>query len=517
MIPSVITLLPNSPWIVGTYDLDQFESWWVVEPFDRPVAEVLSFGFVYGQTFFLLARMEDGSTVVLGSPDGCRSFPNLVWEPEVEILAMLPLDPGWVLFQCEDGWYETQDTGVTITKTCDGGPAGGAAKVVGMDERHLIVHTGTELWLSEDEGEGLARSWRRVYDGSWWGGETSPVLVGNELHLWASIGPAWLWSGDGGETWAEVYRHKNTRIIRNAISLDDGTPPSVFVQTEDQVTSTFRFYVVTEGGEQWTARYDRNIAPRENLAGFNVQVPIFGGTEKLYFNGGSKFDPALGRFVPSLMYSRDGVSWSKINLENTHTSPSSPFLVEQWTIKIMVPGRCHNWYWADGPTVRRWGLSFELAVDFMHREIEAPADLNALVSLRRTETADVSAWARQTFSAATPVSLRAMKTREASVGSKARILKTIDETADVSASVVLRQIEPLDLSGRFKKQIPGEFWVSWRGRKHITVGFGLGIVMVKSYYDQILVDTESYFPQFWNFHCPEWPWFVFDSRKDVIY
>ncbi len=512
MIPVILVVIESlRNRVVGTFDIDNFESWWISEPLPGDIDQILAVCWVHGDYHFALARMMDGTYSVFRSNDVGQNW-ELIWNHSQAIHGMIWMNAGWVIFSTADGWYETVDTGADIHQVAEGEPDSGVGvRVSGIT---LISHDGDKLWKSPD----AAREWGVVYDlATISPGLKYPCVAGNLFVVLAGAGRHVIKSSGSCTSWQIVKTFASDRVVKDIMMLDGaaGAGAKFIVQVELVNQGIFRYYEVSEGGTVWTAKWDRYISPGKTMTGATVQTPIFGGTEALYFTGGVRYDPSLGKYVPALSYSRNGVDWVQINIYNTHTSPSTPFLYTTWTEKIWHGPKCHNWGYYEVIEHVTWGLSWETRA-YMNRTMISSVETGSRVVKRSPASITSDVLAKRVFTKSISFDGLMKKEMDAPVVMRAPILKTETSQADSSVLVVGRPSLSIMVDSRIQKQISKEFWVSTLMRGELKTSLGMGAYLVTSKYPQILIDMEIYFPQYWQIRCPLWKYKVWDSRKGTF-
>lgn len=510
MIPVVLVTIPTLDQVVGTFDIDSFESWWISDPFPGEIRDIADVFWGHGDYHFAIVEMVDESWSLYRSNNCGRRWAE-IWNLESRIFGALKVDTTWYLFPTADGWYETTNTGATIAKISDTSMEAGRGVPLGSC---ILYHTGSKIWRSEN----LARDWDVAVDcDTIWAGLRSPAISGNPGMVVAGVGPVLLRSFDEGDSWTVAHRLASNRIIRDIFPLNPVAGPDCpyLVQVELVSEDKFRYFVVSEQGTVWTPKWDRAVSPERTLTGYRVAVPIVGGEDELYFAGGSKFDPKLGRYVPSMRWSRDGEDWTEIDLEKTHTSPSTPFLVATWTTRVWNGPACHNWgHWVYTNHFR-WALSWDMGMTSQNAEIKGELDVGALVVARPEEELDSTAALMKTFPVPVPSNVPVQAAIPKGRAVRVAVQAEIPEPVEVGGLVVLRHPVPLPVSVPLLKEVPRHLNLFCGVQAESSRGAGVGAFFVKTLFDGLLVDAEHYFPQWWNLHCPPRPWRVFDSRQET--
>lgn len=510
MMPLVVTVLPEMNRVVGTFDLDSFESWWISDPFPGSVETVLDLVRVHGEYYFALCRMTDGSWTVFRSNNYGRSWSE-IWTHPHEIFGFISIDWGWVVFPAADGWYETTTTGNSILKKSDAGPASLPGKGMPVTEDRVLYHSGSKVWATEDRAE----SWDLSFDGtSIWSGDSSPAIAGGYSLVLAGIGPYLLRSETQGGSWEVARKLTNDRIIREILAINPsaGAAAEFVVKVELVGQDKFRYYTVTGRGEVWTPRWDRLYSAGVTLAGYESTVPVVGGMDYLQFAGGMKFDSVLGRPVPSLKFSRNGVDWTTIDLEKTHTSPTTPFLVSTYTWKVITGPPCHHTYVYY--TRYRWGVSWSMRFTARKEFKLSSFGARALAVDWVPESLDGSVLVKKAFPVPMSMNVPMQKAIPVLWHVRPFLQGTVPEGVDCDSILVHQQTETIPASCRVCKtlRVGAQGHVAVRGRS--SRGVSVGAFFVRSLFDSMLVDAEHYFPQWWNLHCPPRPWRVFNSKKE---
>lgn len=507
MIPTVLVGLPPLNAVVGTHDIDEFESWWVSDPFPVDVEKIYQIVHVMGDYYILVAKLVGGGDVLLRSNSDGRSW-ELIWDSVSRIYDLNQLEQGWLLIATDEGWFETFDIGSTIDKVSDTGPSRGKAMLVADDL--IFVTDGFGVW-SADPSDYV---WTKIYDPDpGWSGLSYPNIIGDCEAVYVSIGPRLIRSDDQGSTWETVAHRGNSNIIHTLIRrrLSQEDPYDVIAQEERTNEDLYRYYKVTSRGSVWTAMFNQAYSPGATLDGDGI-ISVFGSPENLYFNGGTRFDPDLGRFVPRLRWSLDGEEWTDIDLSKTHTSPSTPFLVKTWTECTTVYIPCCTYKTVC--TEVKWRYRFHVDSQArLRKTFETGVDTSVGITLRREKPTNASGRFLKTVPTVLEPKSRFQKEILEVVPSSTRLMKELSEPVDVSAWNRVTRGAGIDGSYRAKRVVPARLTIGTTRRGEVSKGFNIDAIFVKSYYDQILVDSETYFPQYWRLHIPEWPWHVFDSRK----
>ena len=223
MSPVALVYLPNQPYLVGTFDVVKFKTWWKSNPFPEPIDFIKKGMHIYGRKHMVIAKRADGLWAVYLS----RNY-GIDWElaflaqaGEV-IYDMVLIKFGWAVLNTSTGFYRTVKAGSpgswTKIASLPGAKAAPAFANIGNGDI-LLCTDGRYIWRSTNYGS----SWSQVCDQSsrnrgyefssggtqtkssypWYGSPLYPAIAGANGVAMCAYGPWTSWSNDGGKTWME--------------------------------------------------------------------------------------------------------------------------------------------------------------------------------------------------------------------------------------------------------------------------------------------------------------------------
>lgn len=231
----VLTHLPGLNYFIGTFDLDNFISWWKSAPLPGAIENIEHALWVGGPMHLCLAKMVDGTWSIFLSFDYGVNW-QLVKNSAVEIMDIELVTFTWVLYSDANGdWWESTNSGLTWTKVCTSGPVGRA---------FFVLHKGADVTVFSHDGRyikkstDVARTWTTACDLNTivileeeyivipedeededidipdhedltYTGPRIAAIAGANNVIQASNGPYLVWSTDGGASFVSNHSWDN--------------------------------------------------------------------------------------------------------------------------------------------------------------------------------------------------------------------------------------------------------------------------------------------------------------------
>ena len=116
MTPVALVSLPNLPYLLGTFDTQQFREWWRSAPFPDDLEDIKKGFHIYGRTHLVLAKRKDGRWAVYRSKNYGIDWERVWLAAEGEIIYDIVLITfGWAILNTSLGFYETTSAGKNWT------------------------------------------------------------------------------------------------------------------------------------------------------------------------------------------------------------------------------------------------------------------------------------------------------------------------------------------------------------------------------------------------------------------
>lgn len=185
-----LVVLPNQPFVLGTFDAERFRTWWRSNPFPDTLERIEKGIHIYGRTYLAIARRVDGRWAIYRSINYGIDW-ALAWlaaEGEV-IYDIVLIKYGWAIVNTSDGFYESVKAGAAgswaeITSLPIAPNAPSFCNLGGGDI--LMCTDGRYIWRSTDK----ARTWTLVCDQSTLTGRHQYKSSGT-----VTVSPGFAWSG----------------------------------------------------------------------------------------------------------------------------------------------------------------------------------------------------------------------------------------------------------------------------------------------------------------------------------
>ena len=221
MSPVALVYLPDQPFLLGTFDVENFKTWWRSRPFPEAIDFIKKGMHIYGRKHLVIAKRADGRWAVYIS----RNY-GIDWElaflaAEGEIIYdMVLIKFGWAVLNTSTGFYRTVKAGVsgswTKISSLPGASAVPAFANIGNGDI-LLCTDGRYIWRSTNYGV----SWSLVCDQAsigrgfefsssgkqtkssiyWTGSPRYAAIAGANGVAMCAYGPWTSWSNDGGVSW----------------------------------------------------------------------------------------------------------------------------------------------------------------------------------------------------------------------------------------------------------------------------------------------------------------------------
>ncbi len=540
MKPVVLMKLPNSNFFFGTEDVNSLQVWWKSYPLPGNVDEILDSIWAYGQYHICWAQMVDGSYSIFQSHNYGVQWKE-VFNTTEEIKTIYRIDFGWLIASTSGGWYESVNSGTNWVLVSTQAP--GCFLVREVKDGVLLAMDGAWVWRSTD----YARTWSHSIAAN----TKYPVLdgkmgrvflgLGKTIHFSDTAGVKWL-SGDvlGVDPWNITHRKetgaKDETITAIIVTGTTGNSPGEIiwlVQALNNKTNIYRHYYYTEGqkisgwaGAKFIARFDADYDP-EAYIDYQEILPVGTSTiDRIVTFTGTKFDTQTKRWVTRVSVSNDG-GWTwrdrDLSTASIYSGPDlnqlrfeggNPFVLEftaqwHWTGSV-----CHNsGHWVlDNSTMRR-GLSFD--IDLKYREhIDHPLSALFRLVLQQDTPLNTDHLLRKAWDKRLPSDLLIRATLPKTVRSDTLIEKAFDNGPDCDMVLINRNTVPLLYDGFFRKALDRTFYSQAYVRGEVNGGYGMGIVLTRSKFNELLIKIEKYFPQVYDIRAPMLQYSVYDSRRD---
>jgi len=162
MNPVVLMVVPNLPYLLGTFDTTSFRTWWRSNAFPDAI-ETITKGFhIYGRTHLAIAQRTDGYWAVYRSKnygiDWERAFLAASGE---KVYDLVLITYGRAIMNTSTGFYETVNAGKSWTKIASLPGASAVPAFCNIGGGDVLLCTdGRYIWRSTD----IARHWTLVCD-----------------------------------------------------------------------------------------------------------------------------------------------------------------------------------------------------------------------------------------------------------------------------------------------------------------------------------------------------------------
>jgi hypothetical protein len=376
MTPVALVSLPNLPYLLGTFDTQQFREWWRSAPFPDDLENIKKGFHIYGRTHLVLAKRKDGRWAVYRSKNYGIDWERVWLAGEGEIIYDIVLITfGWAILNTSLGFYETTSAGKnwTLVLGLPGAPKAPAFYNIGNGDI-LMCTDGRYIWRSTN----IARSWTKILDMqtithtdglNYAGRYTGPsmaciagangrvvvahgpyILMSENAGLNFAYVPNWDWSPSMGAAslrppkavvcnrmWPmsinpgflvsqiliSTIDGTNGEAVVFIIKINDVRPVAgftdLFAWTFKSFTSGTKTSVNVGINTWWKPVFQQYLMPKEgecNLTSYDVAVMGESRNDKLVFSAQTRIDPTTGNPIPSLKYSTDGgETWTDIDLE----------------------------------------------------------------------------------------------------------------------------------------------------------------------------------------------------------
>ena len=216
MRSAILVYIPNSNYLLGTYDKVTFKNWWIATGFDH-VEFVLQGIHIYGEIHIASCLMLDGTYSIFQSKDNAQTW-NEVYNTPYKIYDILLIREGWAILNTDNGFYETVNAGTTWNLIIPLPPVIKAgSKMAYVGEGTIFCTDGYSAFKSTN----YARTWTLScsFRGSLLGvdwidwppgfyfdytGPSCPAIAGSCGFIMAAFGPFLLSTFDNGSSWGYV-------------------------------------------------------------------------------------------------------------------------------------------------------------------------------------------------------------------------------------------------------------------------------------------------------------------------
>ena len=190
--PVTLLYLPETNYLVGTFDTTLQSGWWISDGFTG-VSTVVKGMQIYGSIHIALCKKTDGKWAIFRSENYAQTWTEVFTATTQTLYDMTYIIYGRVIVNASDGFYETVDSGLTWTKVSAAPMGTGSAAICNAGNGDILFATdGYRIWRSYD----YARSWADV--GGMTNGGGSPAIAGANGVIIAAAGP-YIWqSVDNG-------------------------------------------------------------------------------------------------------------------------------------------------------------------------------------------------------------------------------------------------------------------------------------------------------------------------------
>lgn len=551
MRPVTLVKLPNQPGFLGTFDTTNLTSWWKSEPMPAGVLEIIDNEWAYGQYHVAIAKMVDGTYSILQSGDYGKSW-YVRFNTSAHLLTVTRIDYGWLLVSASDGWYVSYDSGTTWAKISAQAP--NCQTVVTMGDDVLFAHDCSHIWKSVNKGVNWAQvlnchdiihdSYHGGTSRTTWTGTVYPALAAANGVLVAGCGPYLVVSSNLGVSWTMPWPwfwdprtlipwlvpHANRRILQIVHTDTTGTGA-------DNVTFIIRVWMIPEGvvrhvlsTNAWkffSARFDRPFLGADvgNLEAYDVLRPGETFHDKIVVSAQSVYNTRRGVFEPAISYSKDGgYNWIDVDVSRVKVYEGDPdesgyvfggpFLEDDCTLWTWSGCPCHNsGNWRTSRTLFERGISWEM--DF---KTQGYRDKEYLGGMRLIRIGNAG-WSHDALllnavDIGKPFDSLIMADVPKNLLADSLIKKAFDSEPNHDMALVLRYTIPLLHDALFSKALPCSFNVQAYLRGEVNSGYGMGLVLTRSRFNELLIKLERFFPQIYDIRAPMLQYPVYDSRKD---
>ncbi|MCX8207433.1 MAG: hypothetical protein N3G75_06335 [Methanothrix sp.] len=496
-VERVMLVLPNLNIIAGSDDTEKFEEWWLSEPL--PVREIIELEWAGGDIGLAICSLDSGRHAIFRS-EGGRRWSEVFRLPEgVAAFAFARIDYGWILLMTTDGWYETTNSGLNWQKISSDAP--GCRRAIRISDSTLLAHDGSKVWRSLN----LGRTWQISLDcESVAGGSlVYPALGGIYDLVLAGAGSKVMVSGNQGTSWNVDHTLPAHVSVANILCMDrlGDELPEFIMETLDHATGYFRVYY-RDGRSAWIPRMDqRAIADIRNLGTVRVQRPGSTMLRTLCFSTATRWNSTRRTYEPSMYYSTDGgLTWRWIDIQKTHTSPGTPFVIEKFTYKVQVWASCHNyWRWEERYGYRK-GLSWDASAT-VRRTIPNSCSFGVVVSRRFTRSVQAGPVlaARRVQSCTMRAAIR--KTIFIIANSRLAARRTFSVSTSCRTAIAWRLTRSYGASTVTRRTQREPMWATMYLKGTAENSAQAGIIIVASKFEEIESDVERDFPQAWDITC----------------
>lgn len=301
--PVVLVALPNLPYLLGTFDTTNFQSWWKSAPFPDALDEVKKGLHIYGRSHLAIARRVDGLWAVYRSKDYGINWER-AWLASVGevIYDIVLINFGWAIMNTSAGFYETQTAGTSWTKVSNLPGASVVPAFCNIGGGDVLLCTdGRYIWRSTD----IARHWTLVCDShsilmgsinysddtsrstyrTYYTNLSRPCIAGACGRVFAAAGPFLLISEDAGLTF-KGYRYWMADATGNPDWYDLCPPHSLVAGRLWPVPSSPPFLITqilissidgfTGADVQFLVRYDDLVPLSEESALYSRIFTTYG-------------------------------------------------------------------------------------------------------------------------------------------------------------------------------------------------------------------------------------------------
>jgi hypothetical protein len=551
MRPVILLKLPNQPCFLGTFDTEKLRDWWKSEPMPDGVLDIIDNEWAYGQYHAAIALKVDGTYSILQSPDYGKTWKE-VFNTTSKLLTLTRIDYGWLLASAEDGWYASYNSAKDWSKISSQAP--NCLTVVTVGDDILFAHDGNNVWKSINRGI----NWTNILNchdficyhthGSnkhlTWGSQTFPALAAANGLVLAGAGPYFLASSDFGLTWNEPWcwgggrtalcpwlgepaERRVIQIVHTDTRGTGATDTSFIIRVWFPNKGTV-MHLLTINPWNWIEpRFDRPFLGIDvgNLTAYDVLRPGETFHDKIVVSAQSVFNTQRGCFEPAISYSFDGGrEWIDVDISQAKVfegdpaqgsyTLGGPFLEDDCTLWTWHGCPCHNYgNWVVTKGVMERGISWEM--DF---KTQGYRDREYLSSFRLARVTDVTSAHDALLRKAVNLGKSFDSIVKADVPKPLRanslIKKAFDNALNHDMILVQRMTTQLLNDGFFRKALDSRFNSQAYVRGEVDGGYGMGVILTRSRFNEMLIKVERLFPQIYDIRAPMIQYPVYDSRRD---
>jgi len=567
----VLMVLPDRRRFVGTFDVTNWRDWWLSDILPAKVLEIREFKQVYAQYTIAVTRNSDGHYSIFWSDDYGIHWTEVLDTAET-ILDVEIIDVGYAMMATSGGIYTSTDTGLTWTKVnasmtnCISLKEVDANLIYAIMEYPVLTVTRktasyNAIYLSEDFGV----TWIPCGIGRY-----SPSLENGWRTSRGCI------DGYGGAYHVLVknkrYNDLEIRTALNSISYPeerlyfDGhryitSMKSTFPDSDGPWTPLGMRLVKTSGVDPWNAWYAIAAVRPDNLGRLAIvriyrdptyhnaqvvakqdfyhyqargttlesyEVISVGTTSSIRFACINTSKASGSSIIPAVWYSTDGgVTWQEMPIDNpdlhiyvgdptqsTTYSVYNPFVDDicvRW--KTNHPTCINGWTSVRGESYVQRNISYDM--DFTTNVPEKTKtysmDVKSILAKTKTHTMDTVLMVPR--SKTNTMDAVILKTSDVGIPHRMKVKKVFELGYDEDIHVAL----PTDLTydmDSFTKAIKDSYYYGDLLIKTLDLEqtYDMDVVIIRSFYDEIMTDTEKYMPQMFDICGKQQRYDVYDAR-----